>query len=55
MHEQDRAILEGLVSVAWADGMYQDREKEMMEALLESFGADGERPGERAGDERVIR
>ena len=39
MHEQDKAVLEGLVSVAWADGAFQDREKEMLEALLESFGA----------------
>ena len=39
MHEQDKAILEGLVSVAWADGDFQHREKEMLEALLESFGA----------------
>ena len=39
MHEQDKAILEGLVSVAWADGAFQEREKEMLDALLESFGA----------------
>jgi uncharacterized tellurite resistance protein B-like protein len=39
MHEQDKAILEGLVSVAWADGTFADREREMLEALLETFGA----------------
>jgi uncharacterized tellurite resistance protein B-like protein len=39
MHEQDKAILQSLVSVAWADGAFADREREMLEALLESFGA----------------
>jgi uncharacterized membrane protein YebE (DUF533 family) len=39
MHEQDKAILESLVSVAWADGSFDDREREMMEALIETFGA----------------
>ena len=39
MHEQDKAILMGLVSVAWADGTYADREREMMDALIEGFGA----------------
>jgi len=39
MHEQDRAIVESLVSVAWADGDFADKEREMLDALLESFGA----------------
>ena len=39
MHEQDKAILEGLVCVAWSDGTFEDREKEMLDALLEGFGA----------------
>lgn len=39
MHEQDKAILQGLVSVAWADGTFADREREMMVALIEEFGA----------------
>lgn len=39
MHEQDKAILQSLVSVAWADGNFEEREREMLEALLESFGA----------------
>jgi len=39
MHEQDKAILQSLVSVAWADGAFEQREKEMLEALIESFGA----------------
>ncbi len=42
MHEQDKAILESLVSVAWADGAFEQREREMLEALIESFGASEE-------------
>jgi uncharacterized tellurite resistance protein B-like protein len=40
MHEQDKAILQTLVSVAWADGEFQERERQLLDALLESFGAD---------------
>ncbi len=40
MHEQDYDILRSLVSVAWADGTFDEREREMLEALIESFGAD---------------
>jgi uncharacterized membrane protein YebE (DUF533 family) len=40
MHEQDKAILLGLVSVAWSDGSFEEREKQMLDALIESFGAD---------------
>ena len=39
MYEQDKAILQSLVSVAWADGKFDDRERQMLDALLESFGA----------------
>jgi uncharacterized tellurite resistance protein B-like protein len=39
MHEQDRAIVQSLVSVAWADGSFEDKEREMLEGLLEAFGA----------------
>ncbi len=40
MHEQDKAILQTLVSVAWADGDFAERERQLLDALLESFGAD---------------
>lgn len=40
MHEQDKAILQTLVSVAWADGHFAEREKQLLDALLESFGAE---------------
>lgn len=39
MHEEDLAIVKGLVPIAWADGVYADKEKETLDALLEAFGA----------------
>jgi tellurite resistance protein len=42
MHEQNKAILMALVPVAWADGKFADQEKEVLDALLEAFGASPE-------------
>lgn len=39
MHEQNMAIVKSLVSVAWADGVFADEEKEMVEALIAAFEA----------------
>jgi uncharacterized tellurite resistance protein B-like protein len=39
MHEQDVAIVKGLISVAWADGRVSDAEQEVIEALLEAYSA----------------
>lgn len=39
MHDQNMAILKGLVSVAWADGQFADKEREMVEALIAAFEA----------------
>jgi tellurite resistance protein len=39
MHEQDLAIVKGLVSIAWADGVVKDEESEVIRALLEAFRA----------------
>jgi tellurite resistance protein len=39
MHEQNMAILKGLVSVAWADGRVSTEEHEVIEALLQAFEA----------------
>ena len=39
MHEQDLAIVRALVPVAWADGVYEQREKEMIDALLDAYNA----------------
>jgi uncharacterized tellurite resistance protein B-like protein len=42
MHEDNMAMLKSLVSVAWADGVYADEEREMVEALLSAFEASEE-------------
>jgi tellurite resistance protein len=39
MHEQDKAIVKSLVSVAWADGKVTFEETEVLEALLQAFEA----------------
>ncbi len=39
MDPQDLAIVKGLVPVAWADGVFADREKEMLDALLDAYKA----------------
>ncbi|MCL2724221.1 MAG: TerB family tellurite resistance protein [Polyangiaceae bacterium] len=39
MHEQEYAIVSALVPVAWADGIFADKEKEMLDALLDAYGA----------------
>jgi len=39
MHEQDLAIVKGLVSMAWADGSVTNEEREVIEALLQAFNA----------------
>jgi uncharacterized membrane protein YebE (DUF533 family) len=57
MHEQDMAIVRALVPVAWADGVYADKERETIEALLDAYNAsDTERKQirEYAGQKRSI-
>lgn len=39
MHEQDLAIVKALVPVAWADGVFADPERQMLDALLEAYQA----------------
>lgn len=39
MHEQDLAIIKGLVSVAWADGRVAAEELEVIDALLDAYNA----------------
>ena len=39
MHEQNMAIVKGLVPVAWADGRFADQEKQVIEGLIQAFGA----------------
>ena len=40
MDTQDKAILKGLVAVAWVDGQVHEGEHEHIEALINAFGAD---------------
>src|SRR4051794_10755375 len=39
MHEQDMAIVRALVPVAWADGVFADKEKLALDALLDAYQA----------------
>jgi uncharacterized membrane protein YebE (DUF533 family) len=39
MHEQDMAIVRALIPVAWADGVFADKEKETIDALLDAYNA----------------
>lgn len=39
MHEQNVAIIKGLIAVAWADGVFADEEKQALDGLLAAFGA----------------
>lgn len=42
MNEEEFAIVRGLVPVAWADGSFAEKEREMLDALLEAYGANEE-------------
>lgn len=46
MHEYNMAILKSLVSVAWADGHFAEKEREMVEALITAFDANEEQAKE---------
>ncbi len=39
MHEQDMAIVKALVPMAWADGVFAEKEKQTLDALLDAFDA----------------
>lgn len=39
MHEQEYALVKALVPVAWADGVFADKEKETIEAFLTAYRA----------------
>jgi len=39
MHEQDLAIVKGLVSVAWADGQVAAEEQQIIESILDAYQA----------------
>lgn len=39
MREEDMGIVKSLVSVAWADGHFDEKEREMVDALISAFEA----------------
>ena len=39
MQEETYALIQALVPVAWADGDFADKEKEMLDALLDAYEA----------------
>jgi len=39
VHPQDLAMLKGLVAAAWADGRIASEESEVLDSLLDAFGA----------------
>ncbi len=46
MHPQEVAIVKSLVCVAWADGHLAAKEQEVVDAVLEAFGASEEQANE---------
>jgi uncharacterized tellurite resistance protein B-like protein len=46
MREENLAIVKSLISVAWADGQFADKEREMVEALISAFEATEEQAKE---------
>lgn len=46
MHEQEYAIVQALVPVAWADGTFAEKEKEMLDALLDAYQASAQQKAE---------
>ncbi|GAC1351691.1 MAG: hypothetical protein NVS3B20_03620 [Polyangiales bacterium] len=46
MHDQNVAIIKGLVAVAWADGVFAEAEKQALDGLLAAFGASDEEASE---------
>jgi len=57
MNEETNAIIRALVPIAWADGDFAEKEKEMLDALLEAYQAtDAERKAirEYASEKRTL-
>jgi uncharacterized membrane protein YebE (DUF533 family) len=42
MDEQDFAVVKALIPVAWADGVFEEREREMVDAILDAYRASDE-------------
>ena len=57
MQEETYALIQALVPIAWADGDFADKEKEMLNALLDAYEATDEekkRLQEYAKDRRTL-
>jgi uncharacterized tellurite resistance protein B-like protein len=57
MHEETYALIQALVPVAWADGDFADKEKEMLDAILDAYEAsadDKKRLQEYAKERRTL-
>jgi uncharacterized membrane protein YebE (DUF533 family) len=57
MKSEDMAIVKSLVSVAWADGEFHDKEREMVDALIAAFeanDAEAEQIRTFAADQRTL-
>lgn len=57
MHEETYALIQALVPIAWADGDFADKEKEMLDALLDAYEAsedDKKRLREYAKEKRTL-
>jgi tellurite resistance protein len=57
MHEQQIAIVKGLVPVAWADGDFGEKEREAIGGLLAAYGASEEEKKalfDYAGEKRTL-
>jgi len=57
MREENMAIVKSLISVAWADGQFADKEREMVEALIAAFEATDDEAKEiraYAGEKRTL-
>lgn len=39
MHEETFAVIQALVPIAWADGEFAEKEKEMLDAILDAYEA----------------
>lgn len=39
MHDQQRAIVKGLIPIAWADGDFGEKERDAIAGLLAAYGA----------------
>jgi uncharacterized membrane protein YebE (DUF533 family) len=46
MNQDEYAIVRGLVPVAWSDGHFAEKEKEMLEALCDAYGASDDQKAE---------